>query len=82
MSREIAPVCVCCGQPIRGAFRDDPETFPVTEAHNQCYDSAIAGKIMAGYASDHDFIEFVIFICDDCISDRKENGIYEVRNYD
>jgi hypothetical protein len=59
--------CICCSKTI--------ETEPFTE-------SAIQGKLMAGYGSIHDGLVVQITICDECLITKLANGsAIETGNY-
>lgn len=53
--------------------RGDGEKWTET-TNNRMWDGGIVYIIDAGYGSSHDTDRFVIAICDDCVSKKKESG--------
>lgn len=45
------------------------------DATSEMWNSGVVGKIEAGYGSRHDFDQFVIAICDDCLEKKKLQGV-------
>lgn len=68
--------CVCCGKQIHCV-----EMFPGWPAEEQSWEGIVT-KISAGYGSCHDTDMFVIGICDECVTKKREDGtLLYVGNY-
>jgi hypothetical protein len=52
------------------------------DAGSKMWNNGIVNKVSAGYGSSHDGDEFIIAICDDCITTKKRTGnIAYINNY-
>ncbi len=80
--------CVCCNKPIKAIYGDisqEESVFKVQEkrngntiveikAENRMWLDGVVGNISAGYGSSKDGDQYVIAICDDCITEKIEDG--------
>lgn len=82
--------CVCCNKTIKPLNEGDlnhedcvfntEETrsgntiYPV-RAENRCWNDGLVTNISAGWGSGLDGDQFVLSICDDCVSEKVESGV-------
>ena len=66
--KHFTKICCCCKKDIISLYKESNEDYCM-------WDSAIVGKISAGFGSDHDLNTYLIAICDNCITELINNEI-------
>lgn len=97
-------MCICCSKKISPLFNEGKSEEKIVfgkeekqtkegdaftlDASSEMWKNGVIGLISAGYGSSHDMDEFVISICDDCITLKKSTGhlaylgnLYNFPNY-
>lgn len=70
--------CICCGFEIKSI----EEPFPNENLWEGMWHGGIVERISAGYGSQLDGEMYILAICDNCIKEKKENGLLKyIGNY-
>ena len=67
-SKNVDLKCICCGRKLKFLYKG------LYEPEVDMWNNAGVHQFVPGYGSRHDSKEFIVGICDDCLTKKLEDG--------